>query len=75
MNKAIINAIGTIVLAQFLKIPIKKMTKGIWDWRMFFETGGMPSSHSAGVSALATYIALERGVKTIDFALAAVFCK
>jgi len=73
MNKAINNAIGTIVLSQFLKIPVKKMTKGVWDWRMFFETGGMPSSHSAGVSALATYIALERGVKTIDFALAAVF--
>ena len=73
MNRAIINALGTIVFAQLLKIPIKRITKGSWDWRMMFETGGMPSSHSAGVSSLATYISLERGVRTIDFALAAIF--
>lgn len=73
MNKAILNALGTIVFAQFLKIPIKKLTKGEWDWGMFLETGGMPSSHSAGVSSLATYIALKRGIRTIDFALAAIF--
>lgn len=73
MNKAIINALGTIIFAQLLKVPIKRMTKGTWDWGMILETGGMPSSHSAGVSSLATYIALERGVRTIDFALAAIF--
>ncbi len=39
----------------------------------FFETGGMPSSHSAGVSSLATFIALQRGIRTTDFALAALF--
>lgn len=73
MNKPINTALFAITAAQFLKIPIKKLTDGKWDWRMFFETGGMPSSHSAGVSSLATYIALERGMKTIDFALASVF--
>jgi uncharacterized protein len=73
MNKPIVTALTTIGLAQFLKIPYKKITDGKWEWEMFFETGGMPSSHSAGVSSLATYIALQRGVKTIDFALATVF--
>lgn len=73
MNKLIATALATIGLAQFLKIPYKKITDGNWDWGLFFETGGMPSSHSAGVSSLATYIALQRGVKTIDFALATVF--
>lgn len=33
----------------------------------------MPSSHSAGVSSLATFIALKRGIRTVDFALAALF--
>ncbi|WP_044894121.1 divergent PAP2 family protein [Bacillus alveayuensis] len=73
MNKALRIALFTIGLAQFLKIPIKQRKTGKWDWRLFFETGGMPSSHSAGVSSLATYIALKRGIRTIDFALAALF--
>ncbi|KFL15827.1 acid phosphatase, partial [Geobacillus stearothermophilus] len=73
MNKGLKTALATIALAQFLKISIKQLETGRWDWRLFFETGGMPSSHSAGVSSLATFIALERGVRTIDFALAALF--
>jgi acid phosphatase family membrane protein YuiD len=33
----------------------------------------MPSSHSAGVSSLTTFIALKRGVPTVDFALSLVY--
>jgi acid phosphatase family membrane protein YuiD len=73
MNKALRTALFTIGLAQFLKIPLKQLKTGKWDWSLFFETGGMPSSHSAGVSSLATYIALKRGIRTVDFALAALF--
>lgn len=73
VNKGILTALLTIGLAQFLKIPIKKTRTGKWDWGTFFETGGMPSSHSAGVSSLATFIALKRGMPTIDFALSTVF--
>ncbi len=73
MNKGIYTALLTIGLAQFLKIPIKKVKTGKWDWDTFFETGGMPSSHSAGVSSLATFVALKRGVPTIDFALSTIF--
>lgn len=73
MNRGIYTALLTIGLAQFLKIPIKKLKTQKWDWGTFFETGGMPSSHSAGVSSLATFIALKRGVPTIDFALSTIF--
>ncbi|MCU9614461.1 divergent PAP2 family protein [Caldibacillus lycopersici] len=73
MNKPIKTALLTIGLAQFLKIPLKKMTTGKWEWDTFFETGGMPSSHSAGVASLATYIALKRGMRTVDFSLATIF--
>jgi uncharacterized protein len=73
MNKALRTALLTIGFAQFLKIPIKKVKAGEWDWGLFFETGGMPSSHSAGVASLATYIALKRGIRTVDFALATLF--
>ncbi|WP_027408819.1 divergent PAP2 family protein [Anoxybacteroides tepidamans] len=73
MNRALKTALSTIAIAQFLKIPLKKWETGEWHWGYFFETGGMPSSHSAGVSSLATFIALKRGVRTVDFALAALF--
>ncbi len=73
VNKGIYTALLTIGLAQFLKIPIKKVKTGKWEWGTFFETGGMPSSHSAGVSSLATFIGLRRGIPTIDFALSTIF--
>ncbi|CAG9623766.1 divergent PAP2 family protein [Sutcliffiella rhizosphaerae] len=73
MNRPLKIAISAILLAQLIKIPIKYIRSGKWEWNTFFETGGMPSSHSAGVTALATIIALKKGIKTIDFALAAIF--
>jgi acid phosphatase family membrane protein YuiD len=73
MNKAICTALSGIAAAQLLKIPFHFAKTGIWDWSLAVEAGGMPSSHSAGVSSLATYIALKRGPGTIDFALSALF--
>ncbi|MED1599756.1 divergent PAP2 family protein [Alkalihalophilus marmarensis] len=73
MNRPMLTALLTIGLAQSLKVPIKKIQTDQWEWDTLLETGGMPSSHSAGVTALATYVALERGVSSVDFALSTVF--
>jgi acid phosphatase family membrane protein YuiD len=73
LNRALKIALCAIMLAQFIKIPIKYKRTGRWEWSTFFETGGMPSSHSAGVSALATFIAIKRGFRTVDFALSSIF--
>ncbi|HZG70491.1 MAG TPA: divergent PAP2 family protein [Chondromyces sp.] len=73
MNKGIMIALSSIGIAQGLKIPIHYMKKEEWKPDLFFATGGMPSSHSAGVSSLASYIAMKKGVSSIDFALAVVF--
>jgi acid phosphatase family membrane protein YuiD len=73
MNRAMVTALATIGIAQSLKIPINKAQTGEWDAGIFLETGGMPSSHSAGVTALATYVAHDRGICSIDFALSTVF--
>ncbi|MBM4762062.1 divergent PAP2 family protein [Bacillus sp. B15-48] len=73
MNKGIVIALSSIGIAQALKIPIHYFKENEWKPELFFATGGMPSSHSAGVSSLSTYVALKRGVPTIDFALAVVF--
>ncbi|MEB1809499.1 MAG: divergent PAP2 family protein [Bacillaceae bacterium] len=73
MNKEITTALTTIGIAQLLKVPLNKQTTGSWNWKSVIESGNMPSSHSAGVTALATYVGLKKGFTSVDFALAAVF--
>lgn len=73
MNKGIVTAISSIAIAQGLKIFTHKKLSGNWDWKQVATTGGMPSSHSAGVSALTSYIAAKRGFYHTETALAAVF--
>jgi acid phosphatase family membrane protein YuiD len=73
MNKGVYLALFSIGLAQGMKIPIHYYKKKEWRPELFFETGGMPSSHSAGVSTLTTYIALRQGLPTFDFALSLIY--
>ncbi|WP_174733944.1 divergent PAP2 family protein [Mesobacillus harenae] len=73
MNKGAAIALSSIGLAQGLKIPIHYYYTKEWRPELFFKTGGMPSSHSAGVASLTTYVALDRGMPTVDFALSLVF--
>lgn len=73
MNRAIWTGLGSIALAQALKLPIEYAKDRKWRWSTLFRTGGMPSSHSAGVSSLATYIALKKGVPAVDFAISTIF--
>lgn len=73
MNHGIITALSAIGIAQALKIVTHKKIHGVWDWKQAFTTGGMPSSHSAGVSALASYVATNRGTRHTETALAVVF--
>lgn len=73
MNRGIITALVAIGIAQGLKVVTQKQLTGKWDWRYAVTTGGMPSSHSAGVSALATYVAANKGTRHTETALASVF--
>jgi uncharacterized protein len=72
MNRAIATALCSIGIAQVLKIPFaKEKDKGLI--KTIFSTGGMPSSHSAGVSSLATYVGIKKGFTSVDFALSTIF--
>ncbi|PPA70012.1 divergent PAP2 family protein [Jeotgalibacillus proteolyticus] len=62
-----------ILFAQVVKVPIQFIGTRKIDWSLVTSTGGMPSSHSAAVTALATAIALESGLSSPVFALATVF--
>ncbi|AYC30758.1 divergent PAP2 family protein [Paenisporosarcina cavernae] len=73
MNKGIIAALSAIGLAQGLKIVTHKRLTGNWDVKQALTTGGMPSSHSAGVMALASYVATNKGWRHTETALATVF--
>jgi uncharacterized protein len=59
--------------AQFSKPLIHYVHSRRVNLRYFVTAGGMPSSHSAVVVALATRIGLDTGLSSIQFALAAVF--
>jgi acid phosphatase family membrane protein YuiD len=61
-----------IVLAQFVKVPIFLITKRSWNFKLGFSTGGMPSSHSAGVCALTTAVGIDEGTSSAAFAIAVV---
>ncbi|MGP4060652.1 divergent PAP2 family protein [Halobacillus litoralis] len=73
MNRGILTAISSIGIAQALKILTHKKLTGDWDVKQVASTGGMPSSHSAGVSALATYLAANKGSRHPETALATIF--
>lgn len=64
---------AAIFFAQFIKVPIQYIATRRIDWSLLTSTGGMPSSHSAAVTALATGIALESGLDSPVFALSAIF--
>jgi uncharacterized protein len=66
-------AISAILFAQFVKVPIQYMATKRVDWSLLTSTGGMPSSHSAAVTALTTGVAIETGLDSPVFALSAIF--
>jgi len=70
MNRALKTSLLSVMTAQVLKVPIEYWRTGRWNWGNMVTPGGMPSSHSAAVSSLATYIGCTRGIQSIEFSLA-----
>jgi acid phosphatase family membrane protein YuiD len=56
-------------LAQGLKPLFKFYSTRKWDWMLIFSPGGMPSSHSALMTAVTTAIGLTIGWATPMYAL------
>ena len=66
-------ALAAIFFAQFVKVPIQYIVSRKLDWSLVTSTGGMPSSHSAAVTALSTGVALETGLGSAIFSVSAIF--
>ncbi|WP_438446666.1 divergent PAP2 family protein [Gorillibacterium sp. sgz5001074] len=73
MNRALTTALAGVAAGQLLKVPVHYWKTRTWEWSMAVEPGGMPSSHSAGVSSLATYTAMKKGFGSIEFAISALY--
>lgn len=72
-NKILMTTLSAWFIAQSIKVTFGVLRQKRFDFRWFVGTGGMPSSHAAGASCLATAIALEYGFNSVYFALAASF--
>ena len=72
-NQVLVVPIFAWFIAQFLKFIISSIKRGKIDFKMFVAVGGFPSSHTAIVSALATYIGLSFGFNSALFAISVIF--
>ena len=69
-TEVIVAATVATFSAQGFKILWYMLTHGKINYRIFFHTGGMPSSHSACMTALATSVGLIEGFNSTLFAVA-----
>ncbi|KAL5865239.1 hypothetical protein ACOSQ3_002753 [Xanthoceras sorbifolium] len=71
-NLPLISAFLAFALAQFLKVFTTWYKEKRWDSKRMVDSGGMPSSHSATVTALAVAIGLQEGTGGPAFAISVV---
>jgi len=71
-NPVLLSAIIAWLLAQIIKVMGEYITLKRWNWVLLFRAGGMPSSHSAMVSAAALSVGLYIGFDQPVFALSSI---
>lgn len=72
-NPFLITAIVAWCTSQVLKIFTHAIVFREWDIKRFLGDGGMPSSHTATVSALAIFAGLTYGFASFQFAIGTLF--
>lgn len=71
-NRMLLSSLYSWAAAQILKTIIYWITNKKLDLHRIVGDGGMPSGHSATVTALATTAAIEYGLDSPVFAIAAI---
>jgi uncharacterized protein len=66
-------AVSIGLLVQLYKFVASSLSARRLNFRRLVETGGMPSSHSAGVAALTTGVGLSAGFDSVVFAVTVYF--
>ena len=72
LNPVVLSALIAWLFAQGLKVVIELVANRRMNWGLLFQAGGMPSSHSAMVSATALSAGLIYGFNSPAFSVAAV---
>ncbi|MBK4730334.1 divergent PAP2 family protein [Oxynema sp. CENA135] len=72
-NRVLLVATLACIIAQAIKLAIHSIRYRKLNFRVLVETGGMPSAHSALVTALAAGIGQTVGWNSTEFALATIF--
>lgn len=67
--EVLFNGIFAAILAQILKLVGYIIVNHKVDFKILTTTGGMPSSHSAGVIGMATTVGIIEGFTSIAFAI------
>jgi uncharacterized protein len=73
LEKGYTAVISGWLLAQLTKILLGVLREKRFNFRWLVSTGGMPSTHSAAVAALCTFVAFYSGVPSIEFAISLAF--
>jgi acid phosphatase family membrane protein YuiD len=71
-NRILQAALLAWAIAQGLKVPLTLLAKRRWDFMRLVSPGGMPSSHSALVSAMAVAVGRAKGFASPETAIAFV---
>jgi hypothetical protein len=72
-NRILWVAIAACLLAQAAKVVVELIQHRKLNFKVLTETGGMPSSHSSLVTALAVGVGWAKGWASAEFAIATVF--
>jgi acid phosphatase family membrane protein YuiD len=72
-NRILLTTFFAWIIAQIVKVSIGVVREKKINFRWFLGTGGMPSSHVAGASCLATCTGLTYGFDSIYVAICATF--
>ena len=72
-NKVVIVTFFGWFTAQVIKVIIGVVVEKRFNFKWFVGTGGMPSSHSAGVAALTTAVGIQEGIGSAIFVVALMF--
>ena len=68
--EVIVNGIEAAIVAQLLKFLGHLIKTRKVDFQVLATTGGMPSSHTAGVVSLSTTVGIICGFDSIEFSIA-----
>lgn len=71
-NQILIIAACTWAITQIFKVVVILVQEKRLAWNYFVTSGGMPSSHTATVCALATSIAMLDGMGSVYFSISVV---